>query len=126
MRKRMTAIVLGVMVFSLIAASAASLGGINASEIGADSTVIASCHTTPDAITPVYTHAYSASASEYVVTEVDVTAIDALCNGEPNSVTLATPTGSETVTGTVSAGAALLTGFTISAEAVDHIAIVIG
>ena len=45
MRKKLTAILLAALAFGLIAASAASLGGINSSDLGADASVVAACDT---------------------------------------------------------------------------------
>ena len=45
MRRRLIALTIAVLAFALIAASAASLGGINSADVGADTTVVTSCDT---------------------------------------------------------------------------------
>ena len=84
MRKKTTAVVLAVLVFSLIAASAASLGGITTADIGAEVDVVASCDT--DGVTVSFGTTFD--GTEYVVDSVTVSGIDAPCIGQDLSVTL--------------------------------------
>lgn len=66
--------------FSLIAASAASLGGINTADLGADATVIAACDT--GGVDVDYNWSYTPGAPGFFdVDSVDVSAIDVACNG---------------------------------------------
>ncbi|HIE21361.1 MAG TPA: hypothetical protein EYP73_02025, partial [Acidimicrobiia bacterium] len=79
MRRKLTAIVLAVLVFSLIAASAASLGGITTADLGADATVVAACDT--DGVDVSYNTRYSPGApGNYEVTSVVVSNIASACN----------------------------------------------
>lgn len=80
MRKKITAVILALFVFSLIAASAASLGGINTADLGADATVIAACDT--GGVDVDYNWSYTPGAPGFFdVDSVDVSAIDVACNG---------------------------------------------
>ena len=96
MRKRLTAIVLAVLVFSLIAASAASLGGIAVpGGVGADNvTVNAACDVTDAADAAPGTENLAATfrtawdGSDYVIDRVTITGIDDACVSQRISVTL--------------------------------------
>jgi hypothetical protein len=125
MRKKLTAIIIAVFVFSLIAASAASLGGINQADLGADVEVVASCDT--DGVSVAYNLSYQAGTpSYYAVASVDVTAINTNCNGYNIDVTLAgSGAALDSGSSTVGAGAANVTFTGVDAEAVDEIAIAI-
>jgi hypothetical protein len=78
MRRRLTAIVLAVLVFSLIAASAATLS-VNSAELGAGSdTFVAACD---DAVDVDYNTSFS--GTEYVVDDVVISGVnDVTCLGE--------------------------------------------
>lgn len=95
MRKKLTAVVLAVLVFSLIAASAASLGGINASTVGAETTIVAACDVNDAPGAPAgenlnasFTTGWDAGLGEYTVTGVTISGIDDTCVGLDISVTL--------------------------------------
>lgn len=106
-RKIALAISLGVATFGLYTASAASLGGLTAKNLGADDNVVASCDT--DGVTVAYTNAYDATAGLYKTSVVTVSGIAAACNGQTMSITLKDATGvslgngTATVAGTTSA-----------------------
>jgi len=105
-RKKLTAVVLAVLVFSLVAASAASLGGINTADLGADATVVASCDT--DGVDADYTVNYVPGApGNFDVATVVVTNINVACNTYDIAVSLGDGT-TEIGTGSdvVAAGAA--------------------
>ena len=125
-RKKLTAIVLAVLVFSLIAASAASLGGIATADLGADVELVASCDT--DGVTAAFGTSYDATALEYVVDDVTIGAIDGACVGQAIEVTLTDAAGAAlgTYSGTVTgASETLPSAGTVLAEAVEGIAVVI-
>ncbi len=126
MRKRLTAVVLAVLVFSLIAASAASLGGINQADLGADATIVASCDT--DGVVVDYQLSFDFGTGQFDITDVDVSDIDANCNGDDIYVEIGASGASiDSGSGTVAAGAATvtMTAGTGDAEALDQIAIYI-
>jgi len=80
MRKKLIAIIFGLLVFSLVSASAASLGGVSTSDLGAEAAVVASCDT--DGVTVDYTTTYVPGApGNFEVASVVVTAIDPACDG---------------------------------------------
>jgi len=126
MRRKLTAIVLAVLVFSLIAASAASLGGITTADLGADATVVAACDT--DGVDVSYNTSYSPGApGNYEVTSVDVSNIASACNTYTISVTLGDGTSAlGSGSATVSSGSATVSiSGNVDAEAVTEIGIVI-
>jgi len=127
MRKKLTAIVLAVLAFSMIAASAASLGGITTSELGAETDVVAGCD--PDGIAVDFTVAYSAADGEYMTSTVDITEIDTPnCDGQEISVTLTDSAGADigAATHTLLAGQTSWSpAISASAAAVEGIAVVI-
>lgn len=125
-RRKMLAIILGLLVFALTAASAATLGGINAAQLGADAEAITSCDT--DSVTADYTYAFV--AGEYEVATVELSGIATpACDGQDIEVTLFD--GSDVALGDVAdtvSGATLSVDFSaenILAEDVEGIAIVI-
>lgn len=121
-RKRIGIVLLGLGVAGLAVASAAGLGGVNSDELGAGVGVVASCNN--DGVDVSYTTAFT--GGEYVVTEVQVSNIDATCDGQTLSLTL-TDGASDIGSGyaTVAGGSATLTGFNATAEDVTNVAIVI-
>lgn len=126
MRKKLTAIVLAVLVFSLIAASAASLGGITTDDLGADVDVVASCDS--DGVTATFGTSYDATSGEYLVDDVTIGGIAGACLNQAIEVTLTDSgdTALGTYSGTVTGGSETLTTTdTVSAEAVEGIAVVI-
>jgi hypothetical protein len=106
-RRRATGLVVAVLAFTAVMASAASLGGVSAGSLGADTAVIASCDT--DGVTLAY-GGYSLSGNAYRVGSVAVGSINAACNGKAIRVSLTDGTNSlGEATGTVASGAASLT-----------------
>lgn len=131
MKRRITlSILLGTAVFGAVFASAATLGGINTGNLGADDAAIVSCDT--DGVVANYTTAYNTTgAAGYKVNTVKVTSINDACDGQSISVTL---TGSgnsslQEVTATVPTGtgteATLSFGSTTQAESVTGVHVVI-
>lgn len=125
MRKKMTAIVLAVLAFSMIAASAASLGGITTANLGADTAVIAACDTV-GGIAADFTVAYNVGTGEYDTATVEISGADAPCEGLDISVTLLDAVGAYLGddSGTV-VGGAFSAAISVPAEAVEGIAVVI-
>ena len=130
MRKKMTAVILAVLVFSLIAASAASLGGINTADLGADATVVASCDTV-GGVDADYNWTYTPGAPGFFdVDDVVVSSIDAACIGYTIEVTLGDGssilgTGTGTVAGASITVAITPSGTEVDAELVTELGIVI-
>ena len=127
MRRKLTAVVIAVLVFGLISASAASLGGIDEADLGASAEVVASCDT--DGVDVDYTLVYDAANDQFDVTEVIVSQIAAPdCDGDAIYVEISAlgaqeDFGSATIgSGTVTVP---MTNLDASAEAIDEIAIYI-
>ena len=86
MRQRIAALILAVVAFGLIAASAASLNGINTAGIGSDATVVASCDT--DVVTVRYLTLYELRIDEYELRRVIIRGIHDDCIGQQLSFTI--------------------------------------
>lgn len=136
MSKKLIAVALGVMVFAMVFASAAGLGGTTVGQVGAEADIVAACDTT--GVNVDFTTAWDGTAGEFVVTEVvltnlgDTTANE--CNGHSATVSVSTfdaITGGYTDIGTASidpidgSAADVPLVPAVNAEAVDHIAIII-
>lgn len=126
--RKALAIIAPAVLMGIVSASAASLGGITAPSLGADTAVISACDT--DGVTLAYTTSYDAALGRYQVTDVDVTGIDATCNGKTASITLKDAGNVSLAFGsiTVASGAAAisLSGSGASANAVAGAALLIG
>jgi hypothetical protein len=86
-RKKVMAVVFAVLAFSLIAASAATLGGISTDDVGADAALVASCDI--DGVSVSFgTPTYNGTTGDYEVDTVTVTGIDDDCLGDDISVAL--------------------------------------
>jgi hypothetical protein len=86
MNKKALAALGGLAAFGILTASAASLGGLTSSSLGADQTVIASCDS--DGISMAYTNAYDATTNAYKVSGVTISGVAAGCNGKAFKLTL--------------------------------------
>lgn len=111
----------------VVAATAASLGGVTSQSVGADVAAVSSCDT--DGVNVTYTHVYDSTDGRYEVTQVAVTNINAACNGRSIRVTLKN-TGNTSLgeaTGTVASGALAATAVSPGADssAVTGVAVVI-
>lgn len=126
-RKRaLFAIVAGVSAFGIVGASAASLGGITGTSLGADVGVVASCDT--DGVAVSYVNSYDPTSGSYQTTAVNVTSINAACNGLAIDLTLKDAADASLGTGssTVAAGSATITlGTAADSSAVTGIAVII-
>lgn len=106
MKRLLLALVFGSCAYAIAFASAATIGTVTDAGVGSGNTVIASCDT--DGVNTAYGYSYSASTPGYNVTTVNVTNINAACNGKSISVTVAKSDGSTPASGTgsVASGAA--------------------
>jgi hypothetical protein len=130
MSKRKTlAIVAAVAAFAAVSASAATLGGLTGTSLGAETSVVAGCDT--DGVNVAYTTAYSATPKEYTVSAVTLSGINVAasgCTGKIASVTLANTAGTSLAAQTATVvGASLVLTFAtpVSAAAVTNVAVVI-
>lgn len=126
--RKALAIIAPAVLMGIVSASAASLGGITAPSLGADTAVISACDT--DGVTLAYTTSYDAALGRYQVTDVDVSGIDANCDTKTASITLKDGSNVSLAFGsaTVTSGAAAisLSGSGASANAVAGAALLIG
>ena len=113
----------GVLSMGVVGASAATLGGLTGSGLGADDQIVAACDT--DGITVAYATAYSAVSQVY-----QVTAVNAACTAKAASVSLrngATNLGTTNVASiTVTASAFSVTlASPVTASSVNGLSLVI-
>jgi hypothetical protein len=100
MNKKALAAFGGLAAFGILTASAASLGGLTSSSLGADQTVIASCD--PNGITMAYTTAYVPASNSYVTTAVTISNVDSTCGTKAFKLSLSDGAASlNETTGTV-------------------------
>ncbi len=81
---------LGILAFGGVIASAATLGTISDSSLGAGVQVVASCDS--DGIGVAYQTTFDATSGKYKVTSVDVSGINAACIGKNLKMTLSNVT----------------------------------
>jgi hypothetical protein len=107
---------------ALTAVSAATLGGLDSTSLGAGQNATASCNTTGIAL--AYTNVYNAASNDYQTTAVTMSGVNAVCSGRAFQLTLsdgvavlatktgtvALVTGSQTVTLTTPVSARAVTG----------------
>jgi hypothetical protein len=127
MKRTLIALTAGLAVTGGVFASAASLGGVDSTNLGSSATVVASCDT--DGVKLDYTTAYDVSTGTYLVSSVTVDGIADSCAGQPIEVSLKDADGKATATtrreavkGTSQTIA--VDGF--AGESVDHAAVLIG
>jgi hypothetical protein len=127
MKRTLIAIVAGLAVFGATFAFAATLGGVTTGTVGDSANVIASCDT--DGVTTAFgAPSWDATNKRYGLTTLNVSSINAACNGLGIRVTLKDGTGASLgeATGSVAAGAASLTfSPSVSAQSVAGIDVVI-
>lgn len=116
----------GALVVTCSVAMAASLGGLSAQQLGANTTVVAPCDT--NGVNLTYTTGYNATAGRYDVTSATVSGIAAACTGQNLALTLADSSFAALGSGTATVtGASHTVTFTptVNAEAVVRAAVVI-
>jgi hypothetical protein len=86
MNKKTVAAFGGLAAFGILTASAASLGGLTSSSLGADQTVIASCDT--DGITLAYSNVFDAPTNSYKTSAVVATLVNPTCATKTYKLTL--------------------------------------
>jgi hypothetical protein len=130
MQRKLFGLLAALVVFSLVLAMAASLGGITGGALGADSASMASCDS--DGVSTTYGTSYDAAAGEYVVSSVTVGVIANACDGKAIGVTLTDSSGAELGSGSStipvnvgSTSVSLSLSTTASAEAAENVHVVI-
>ena len=108
-----------------VVASAASIGSVNSTDLGAGTSVVASCDS--DGIDVSYTTAYDGTTGAYRVATVDLDGLAAACDGQAIEITLAGPTATvlQTVTGTVSGATQSFPVTSVPAASLTQVAVVI-
>lgn len=120
--------VAGLVAVGAVSASAASFGTVTSDGLGAAAEAVASCDS--DGITVDYTVAYDAAAAIYEVSSVELSGVDAGCDGLTYDVALSDGTSSlGSATGTVSLTTGAMSidvsSSNASAEAVTDVALAI-
>jgi hypothetical protein len=86
-KRTVLAVLGGILVFALVVAAAASLGGITSATLGADDSVVASCDT--NGVTTAYSSVYNTTTTAgFKVNDVTVGGIDDACDGLSMTITL--------------------------------------
>lgn len=127
LRRKMLAVLAGLLVFGLVSAAAATLGGLTVQSLGAESEVVASCDNDGIAVD----WGITLQGVEYVVDSVELSDVAAACDGlnvevtifdgdSPNNV-LATVAGVADDSGSLS----LALGSPQPASEIHHIAVLI-
>ncbi|MCP4435994.1 MAG: hypothetical protein GY812_10965 [Actinomycetia bacterium] len=109
----------------VLTASAATLGGLGSSGLGADDTVVASCDN--DGVTIDYTVVYDATDGRFEVDSADISGIAAACVGQTLDVALRDGSGTllDSGSGTVSGASESISMTNVSAEAVEAASVAI-
>ena len=124
LRKRVAIAVIGASALGIGVASAATLGGLTSSSLGANETVVAACDT--DGVTIAYTNAYDAATGKYRTTSATIGGMAPACTGKNLSVTLKDGTGASLATASAAVtGAAQAVNVAAAADAVSGAAVVI-
>jgi hypothetical protein len=84
--KKAFAILGAFIAFAALTASAATLGGLTSTALGADQTVVGSCDT--DGIALAYTNVYDATTNDYQTTAVTLSGVATPCIGQHYQLTL--------------------------------------
>lgn len=127
MKKKIVAVVAGLGAFGALTASAASLGGLTSSTLGADQTVVASCDT--DGIALAYGNTYDAATNAYRTTSVTMSGVNPACGTRSFRLTLSDATASlseTTGTVTLASGSQTITlASSVDARSVTRAALII-
>ena len=117
------AIVLGVVTFGVVAASAASLGGLSGASLGAEDVSVTGCDA--NGVTVAYTSAFTTGT--YKVTAVTLSGVDAACTGKALKLTLrdSANVSLAEVTGVAALSNLLTLTTPVSASAVAGVSVVI-
>ena len=127
-KKTIFALVLALTIFGAVYGFAATLN-LSTNQLSAGNATVASCQSTGTP-TGTYTVAYDSTISDYKVSGITVTGLDAACATKAISVTLSGTggTGLNTIAGTVPAGGgslALTPGAVVDAKNVTGVAVAI-
>ena len=118
MRRRIVlALLVSVAVFGSLYAMAASLGGISSGNLGADTSIIASCDT--NGVTAAYATAWDATDKRYEVTSVTIGGVADTCDGQTLNVSLTDSSGAQLASGTLSIPTSAATSFTVTPLSAD-------
>ena len=121
------AVIAPALLFGIVAAAAASLGGVTSPSLGADVVTVSSCDT--DGVTLAYTNSYDSTLGRYQTTSVAISGINVACNTKTASLTLKDSASASLASGSavIAAGAATITlsGSGANANAVTGAAVLI-
>lgn len=112
MKRTLTAICAGLIVFAGVFAMAASLGGITSTTVGADNTVVASCDT--NGVSVSYGTGWDATDNRYEITSVTVAGVSDTCDGQTLSVSLTDSAGAQIGSGSLTIPTSAATSHTVT------------
>jgi hypothetical protein len=112
MRKRtLLALLISLLVFGGVFATANTLNGITSAKVSADNTTVASCD--PDGVSTSYGTAWDATDKRYNVTSVTVSGVADTCDGQTLNVSLTDSTGAQIGSGSVAIPTSAATSFPV-------------
>jgi hypothetical protein len=126
LRKRVTIAIVGVSALGLGVASAATLGTLSSSSLGATDNIVASCDS--DGVAIAYATAYDPASGKYRTSAATVSGMAAACTGKALSVTLRDTNGLALGNGTATVGGTsqvVTLSASVAADAVTGAAVVI-
>ena len=114
MKKRRTlgALLASAIVFGVVYAFAASLGGITSNKVSADNVAVASCDS--DGVNSAYTTGWDATDKRYEVGTVTISGVADACDGQTLFVSLTDSTGAQIGTGSVAIPTSGATSFAVA------------
>lgn len=132
LRKKSVAVLAGIAIVGAVGASAASLGGLDNNELGADTGDVASCDT--NGIDVAYTTSFDATEGEYLVDAIVLSDVNAACDLQTVDLAVlrtdydavpAAPLAEVSLTGTANGTGTLTISVTdtVTAESVSGLAI---
>ena len=112
MKRWLTALLAGLIVFGTTFAFAATLGGVTSGSVGANAAVVAACDS--NGVTTSYASAWDAADKRYEVATVTVSGVADSCDGATLKVTLKDSAGAQIAEATDVLPTSVATSFTLT------------
>ena len=112
MKRWLTALLAGLIVFGTTFAFAATLGGVTSGSVGANAAVVAACDS--NGVATSYSSAWDAADKRYEVATVTVSGVSDSCDGATLKVTLKDSAGAQIAEATQALPTSVATSFTLT------------